>query len=70
MSRQCRNGYFPGHDAASGQLPTDNAFIEAFDARLRTGCLNASWFLSLRLVGPDALRRSFSASGSRQKLLE
>ena len=27
--------------------PTDNAFIEAFNARLRTECLNASWFLSL-----------------------
>lgn len=27
--------------------PTDNAFIESFNARLRTECLNASWFLSL-----------------------
>ena len=27
--------------------PTDNAFIEAFNARLRAECLNASWFLSL-----------------------
>ena len=27
--------------------PTDNAFIEAFNARLRIECLNASWFLSL-----------------------
>lgn len=27
--------------------PTDNAFIEAFNARLRTECLNASWFLSM-----------------------
>ena len=27
--------------------PTDNAFIEAFNARLRTEYLNASWFLSL-----------------------
>jgi putative transposase len=26
---------------------TDNAFIEAFTARLRAECLNASWFLSL-----------------------
>lgn len=26
--------------------PTDNAFIEAFNARLRAECLNASWFLS------------------------
>ena len=27
--------------------PTDNARIEAFNARLRAECLNASWFLSL-----------------------
>ena len=30
--------------------PTDNAFIEAFNARLRSECLNAHWFMSL----PDA----------------
>ncbi len=27
--------------------PTDNAYIESFNARLRAECLNASWFLSL-----------------------
>jgi putative transposase len=27
--------------------PTDNAFIEAFNGRLRAECLNAQWFLSL-----------------------
>lgn len=27
--------------------PTDNAFIEAFNGRLRQECLNESWFLSL-----------------------
>jgi putative transposase len=27
--------------------PTDNAFIEAFNARILAECLNASWFLSL-----------------------
>ena len=27
--------------------PTDNAFIEAFNGRLRAECLNAHWFLSL-----------------------
>jgi putative transposase len=27
--------------------PTDNAFIEAFNGRLRAECLNASWFPSL-----------------------
>jgi transposase InsO family protein len=30
--------------------PTDNAFIEAFNGRLRQECLNQHWFLSL----PDA----------------
>mgnify|MGYP000464330785 CR=1 FL=1 len=27
--------------------PTDNAYIEAFNSRLRRECLNASWFLSM-----------------------
>ncbi|AIQ93197.1 Integrase catalytic region [Methylobacterium oryzae CBMB20] len=27
--------------------PTDNAYVEAFNGRLRAECLNASWFLSL-----------------------
>ena len=27
--------------------PTDNAYIEAFNSRLRAECLNASWFLSM-----------------------
>ncbi len=27
--------------------PTDNAYIEAFNARFRAECLNASWFLSM-----------------------
>jgi putative transposase len=27
--------------------PTDNAFIEAFNGRLRAECLSPSWFLSL-----------------------
>ena len=27
--------------------PTDNAYIEAFNCRLRQECLNASWFLSM-----------------------
>ncbi len=27
--------------------PTDNAYIEAFNARLRAECLHASWFLSM-----------------------
>jgi putative transposase len=27
--------------------PTDNGFIESFNARLRAECLNASWFMSI-----------------------
>jgi putative transposase len=27
--------------------PTDNAFVEAFNSRLRAECLNASWFLTM-----------------------
>lgn len=27
--------------------PTDNAFIESFNSRVRQECLNASWFLNL-----------------------
>ena len=27
--------------------PTDNAFIEVFNGRLREECLNENWFLSL-----------------------
>ena len=27
--------------------PSDNAFIEAFNSRLRQECLSASWFLSM-----------------------
>ena len=27
--------------------PTDNAFIEAFNSKVRSECLNAHWFMSL-----------------------
>ena len=39
-----------GLDFSRPATPTDNAFIESFNARLRQECLNASWFLSV----PDA----------------
>lgn len=42
-----------GLDFSRPATPTDNAFIESFNARLRQECLNASWFLSL----PDAHAR-------------
>jgi len=31
--------------------PTDNAFIEAFNGRLRQERLNENWFLSRRMLG-------------------
>lgn len=27
--------------------PTDNAFAEPFNSRIRSGCMNAHWFLTL-----------------------
>jgi putative transposase len=36
-----------GLDFSRPGKPVDNAHIEAFNARFRQGCLNASWFLSL-----------------------
>ena len=42
--------------------PTDNAFIEAFNARLRAECLNAHWFLSLADAAEklEAWRRDYN----------
>ena len=39
--------------------PTDNAFIEAFNGRLRAECLNAHWFMTLADAGEklEAWRR-------------
>ena len=34
-------------DFSRAGKPTDNAMIEAFNARLRAECLNENWFLSL-----------------------
>ena len=33
-------------DVSRPGRPTDNAYIEAFNARFQAACLNASWFLS------------------------
>jgi putative transposase len=42
--------------------PTDNAFIEAFNARLRAECLTAYWFLSLADAAEEleAWRRDYN----------
>ena len=34
-------------DFSRSGKPTDNAFMESFNGRLRDECLNAHWFLSL-----------------------
>ncbi|AOF92953.1 integrase core domain protein (plasmid) [Sinorhizobium sp. RAC02] len=34
-------------DFSRPSKPTDNAFIEAFNGRLRAECLNQHWFLTL-----------------------
>ena len=43
--------------------PTDNAFIESFNSRLRQECLNASWFLCLpdERQKPEAWRRDYNS---------
>ena len=34
-------------DFSRSGKPTDNGFIEAFNSKVRTECLNAHWFMSL-----------------------
>ena len=42
--------------------PTDNAFVESFNGRLRDECLNTHWFLSLddARTKLEAWRRDFN----------
>ena len=42
--------------------PTDNAFVESFNGRLRDECLNTHWFLSLDDAGSkiEAWRTDFN----------
>lgn len=35
-------------DFSRPEKPTDNAFIEAFNSKLRSECLNADWFFSIQ----------------------
>ena len=39
--------YVQNRHMTTAALPTDNAFIESFNGRLRQECLNQNWFLSL-----------------------
>ena len=51
--------------------PTDNAFIEAFNGRLRAECLNAHWFLTLadarEKLEDGKSQRGSTARGNRQQ---
>lgn len=42
--------------------PTDNAMIEAFNARMRAECLNASWFVTIAeaQIGIEAWRQEYN----------
>lgn len=42
--------------------PTDNAFIESFNGKVRSECLNTSWFLSLKEAQSkcEAWRRDYN----------
>ena len=44
--------------------PTDNAFVESFNGRLRDECLNSHWFLSLADARAkiEAWRRDYNES--------
>lgn len=50
--------------------PTDNAFIEAFNGRLRAQCLNAHWFLSLADAAEklEAWRRDYNEQRSHSAI--
>lgn len=50
--------------------PTDNAFIESFNGRLRQECLNAHWFLSLDDAKSkiEAWRREYNESRPHSSL--
>jgi len=50
--------------------PTDNAYVESFNGRLRDGCLNANWFLSLidAKAKIEVWRRHYNESRPRTAL--
>jgi putative transposase len=50
--------------------PTDNAFVESFNGRLRDECLNTHWFLSLEDAWAkiEAWRRDYNESRSHISL--
>ena len=51
-------------DFSRSGKPTDNAFVESFNGRLRDECLNAHWFLSLADARTkiEAWRRDYNES--------
>jgi putative transposase len=61
-----RWAYEPGVtlDFSRPGKPTDNAYVESFNGRLREECLNANWFLSLEDAQAkiEAWRRDYNES--------
>jgi putative transposase len=51
-------------DFSRPRKPTDNAFVESFNGRLRDECLNAHWFLSMTDARAkiEAWRRDYNES--------
>jgi putative transposase len=50
--------------------PTDNAYVESFNVRLREECLNVNWFLSLEDAQSkiEAWRQEYNVSRSHSAL--
>lgn len=50
--------------------PTDNAFLESFNGKFRTECLNENWFLSLAeaRVKIEAWRQDYNRSRPHSSL--
>jgi putative transposase len=57
-------------DFSRPSKPTDNAFVESFNGRLRDECLNAHWFLSLADARAkiEAWRRDYNESRPHMSL--
>lgn len=55
-SPSCRRSR--SNDLAGNSKPTDNAFIEAFNGRLRAECLNTHWFMDCTARSGTSAQRS------------
>lgn len=57
-------------DLSGPGKPTDNAYIDAFNSKLRSECLNANWFVGLEdnIEKLDSWRRDYNAKGRKAPL--